>query len=46
MNDMKQTEPLNTLFVEEESKHAIRMLTHAASWYIPLNTVGSDVIQI
>ena len=29
----------------DEGKHAIRTLTHAASWNIPLNTVGSDVIQ-
>ena len=37
--------PLNLLMVEEEGKHVISMLTHAAIWYIPLNTVDIDVKQ-
>ena len=44
LNVSTRIEPLNSL-LSEESKHAIRTLTHAASWYIPLNTVGSDVKQ-
>ena len=37
--------PLNSLLAEEEGKHAIRTLPHAVSWYIPLNTVGSEEKQ-
>ena len=37
--------PLNSFLMEEEDKHTIRTLTHAASWYIPLNKVGNDVKQ-
>ena len=37
--------PLNSLLTKEEGKQAERTLTHAASQYIPLNTVGSDVKQ-
>ena len=37
--------PLNSLLTEEGGKHAIRTLTLAVSWYTPLNTVGSEVIQ-